>query len=152
MSTRTHVIVVVGALVTLLLIFRLVRLQQLRSKYALLWLVIALALVPIAVFPGLLEWTSDRLGIEVPANALLFAACAFLFAVAVHYSWEISRLETRTRLLAEEVALLRAHLRAHLRAQLGPASVERRDALDTRPLDARPRAADGEHGAPGPAG
>jgi hypothetical protein len=143
MSTRTHFIVVVGALVTLAVIFRLVRVQQLRSKYALLWLVIALALVPIAVFPGLLEWTSDRLGIEVPANTLLFAACAFLFAVAVHYSWEISRLETRTRLLAEEVALLRT--------QLGPAAAEARTP-DARSTDTQPPIVDGEHGARGASG
>jgi hypothetical protein len=113
MTTRTHVVVVIGAVVTLLIIFRLLRLQQLRSKYALLWLSVALLLVPIAVFPGMLEWTSDRLGIEVPSNALLFAACAFLFAISVHFSWEMSRLEMRTRILAEEVALLRTQLAPH---------------------------------------
>lgn len=151
MSTRTHVIVIVGALVTLVVIFRLVRLQQLRSKYALLWLVIALALVPIAVFPGLLEWTSDRLGIEVPANALLFAACAFLFAVAVHYSWEISRLETRTRLLAEEVALLRARLGPTLGPTLGQAPNQAPDRERDR-LEVGSPPATGEHQAPGTAG
>lgn len=108
MSTRAHIVVVVGALLAFGAIFHLLRRQQLRSKYALLWLTIGCALVPIAVFPGLLEWTSDRLGIEVPSNALLLLASAFLFAVAVHYSWELSRLEARTRTLAEEVALLRA--------------------------------------------
>jgi hypothetical protein len=30
--------------------------------------------------------------------------------VVVHYSWELSRLENRTRTLAEELALLRAQL------------------------------------------
>lgn len=116
MSGRTHIIVIVGAIISLLLIFRLVRLQQLRSKYALLWLATAVLLVPIAAFPGVLEWMSDRLGIEVPSNALLFAASAFLFAISVHFSWEMSRLEMRTRILAEEVALLRARLGPELDA------------------------------------
>jgi hypothetical protein len=40
---------------------------------------------------------------------LLFAV-GFLFVVVVHYSWELSRLENRTRTLAEELALLRAQL------------------------------------------
>lgn len=110
MSTRTHIVVVIAAVGTLLVIFRLLRLQQLRSKYALLWLGVALALLPIALFPSLLEWWSDRLGIAVPSNALLFAACAFLFGISVHFSWEMSRLESRTRVLAEEIALLRARL------------------------------------------
>ena len=32
------------------------------------------------------------------------AAVAFLFVLTVHFSWELSRLEERTRTLAEEVA------------------------------------------------
>ena len=38
------------------------------------------------------------------------AAVAFLFVLTVHFSWELSRLEERTRTLAEEVALLRDEL------------------------------------------
>jgi hypothetical protein len=41
---------------------------------------------------------------------LLMMACAVLLLVAIHYSWELSRLEVRSRRLAEEVALLRARL------------------------------------------
>ena len=41
---------------------------------------------------------------------MFFAAIVFLFFVVVHFSWELSRLEERSRSLAEEVALLRAEL------------------------------------------
>jgi hypothetical protein len=40
----------------------------------------------------------------------LLLAVGFLFLVVVHYSWELSRLENRTRTLAEELALLRTRL------------------------------------------
>jgi hypothetical protein len=110
MSDRAHVVVIVAAVVTLGVIFRLVRLQQLRSKYALLWLSIALLLLPIAAWPGMLEWISDRIGVGYPPTTLLLFACGFLFAVVVHFSWELSRLEMRSRTLAEEVALLRARI------------------------------------------
>ena len=39
---------------------------------------------------------------------IAFGAIAFLFVVIVHFSYELSRLEDRTRTLAEELALLRA--------------------------------------------
>ncbi len=110
MSTRAHIVVIVATTITIGVIFRLVRLQQLRSKYALLWLSIAIVLVPLAAWPRLLEWLSARLGIAYAPTTLLLAACAFLFAVAVHFSWELSRLEARTRTLAEEIALLRTRL------------------------------------------
>jgi hypothetical protein len=37
----------------------------------------------------------------------LFLAVAFLLLLAVHLSWEVSRLEGETRVLGEEIALLR---------------------------------------------
>jgi hypothetical protein len=45
-----------------------------------------------------------------PPNLLLFAANVVLVLVTVHLSWESSRMEDRTRALAEEVALLRQHI------------------------------------------
>jgi hypothetical protein len=73
-------------------------------------LVIGLLMLPLAAVPGVLNNISDRLGVLYsPAIFLLFAV-GFLFLVVVHYSWELSRLENRTRTLAEELALLRARL------------------------------------------
>ena len=106
MSTRIHVIAIVLALLTFALIARLVRRGGLRSKYALLWLTCGALLVPLAVFPGLLDWYSSAIGIHYPPTALLLTAIALLFGVAFQFSWELSRTEVRLRRLAEEVALL----------------------------------------------
>ena len=54
MTTRTHVIAIVLAILILAVTARLVRRGGMRSKYALLWLACASLLVPLAVFPGLL--------------------------------------------------------------------------------------------------
>jgi hypothetical protein len=96
------VITVVAAFV----VTRLVRTGGLRSKYSLLWLTVAALLVPLAVFPSLLNTYADIVGIHYPPTALLLTAVVLLFFVALHYSWELSRTETRLRRLAEEVALL----------------------------------------------
>jgi hypothetical protein len=110
LSGEAHILVIVATAIIALFIFRLVRARQLRSKYALLWLVIGLLMLPLAAVPGLLNTISEWLGVLYsPAIFLLFAV-GFLFLVVVHYSWELSRLETRTRTLAEELALLRTRL------------------------------------------
>jgi len=106
MTTRFHVIAIILAMVTLVVIARLVRRGGLRSKYALLWLTTATVLVPLAVFPGLLDAYARAIGIHYPPTALLLTAVAVLFGVAFHVSWELSRTEVRLRRLAEEVALL----------------------------------------------
>jgi hypothetical protein len=119
MTARAHVLVVMATLITTLFIGRLVRLRQLRSKYALLWLAIGLAIVPLAAFPGLLNTASRWFGVYYAPTAFLFLATGFLFVVVVHFSWELSRLETRTRALAEELALLRADFPATTTAEDG---------------------------------
>jgi hypothetical protein len=107
MSTRAHIVVIAMTAVTVGVIFYLVNKRQLRSKYGLLWLGIAAVLTPFAIFPSLLTDLSHAIGIKYPPTTFLLIGMGFLFAVVVHYSWELSRVENRLRELAEEVALLR---------------------------------------------
>jgi hypothetical protein len=43
-------------------------------------------------------------------SLVLFLGVVFLLLVCIHLSWETSRLEEKTRTLAEEIALIRAEL------------------------------------------
>ena len=108
MSDRAHLFLALTALVSIYFTVRMVRRHQLRSKYSLLWISIALVMAPVAAFPGLLDNASYAIGISYPPATFLVLAVAFLFLVVVQFSWELSRLEERSRSLAEEVAFLRA--------------------------------------------
>src|SRR5918995_1418440 len=110
LSGQAHVLVIVATAIIALFIFRLVRARQLRSKYALLWLVIGVMLLPLAVVPGVLNTVSEWLGVVYSPTIFLLLAVGVLFVIVVHYSWELSRLENKTRTLAEELALLRTRL------------------------------------------
>jgi hypothetical protein len=109
-TLRAHLLVLAATIVVALFIFRLVRARQLRSKYALLWLTIGLLMLPLGVFPGLLDTFSEWVGVHYSPTTFLLLGDAFLFLVVIQFSWELSRLESRTRMLAEEVALLRGEL------------------------------------------
>ncbi len=112
MSAAAQITLSVVALGITVWVIRLVGLRRLRSKYALLWLVVTVPLVPLAAFPAIVDEAGDRLGVNY-APALLFSLSGLLLlGIAIHYSWELSRLEARTRRLGEEVALLRARLDA----------------------------------------
>lgn len=110
MTNRAHLILVLLTMGTLGFVLHLLRSGRLRAKFAMLWTGVGVALVVLAAFPGLLDWAADRAGIFYPPAVFLLAAVAFLFLVCVHFSFELSRLEDRTRVLAEEVALLRREL------------------------------------------
>lgn len=82
--------------------------RRLREKYAVLWLLIAVGVLIVGVFPGLWEGLTRLLGVQLPSNLLLAAAVLLLLGVAFHLSWELSSAEDEIRRLAEESALLRA--------------------------------------------
>lgn len=107
MTGRAHLILFLMTLAALLFVVRLVRQRSLQAKYAMLWLSVGALLLVVAAFPRLLDWMAQRAGIFYPPAAFLLLAVGFLFVVVIHFSWELSRLEERTRTLAEEVALLK---------------------------------------------
>ncbi len=117
----------VAAVVLLGAVLELLRRGILRERFAALWLGVGGLLVVVAVFPGLLRAAARTLGFEIPSNLLFFAAIMFLLIVTVQLSYEVSRLEARTRRLAEDLALLAAqttHPRTTDPARPGPPSGE----------------------------
>ena len=108
MSVGGHLLVLGLTVVSLAFIVRMVRRNQLPSRYAMLWLSIGAVIALLATFPSLLDRVSSWLGIAYAPGTFFLGAITLLFLIVVHFSWELSRLDTRTRLLAEELAVLRA--------------------------------------------
>lgn len=115
--SSTFTLGIIGAALTLAVLFEMLRRQRLREKYAVIWVVVVGATVVLAIFPGLLVRAADLLGVQVPANLLFFGAIMLLLVISIQLSYEIGRLEERTRTLAEEVALLRLQHESHRAGQ-----------------------------------
>jgi hypothetical protein len=107
---RLTVLTAVTAVILLGVITELLRRRQLREKYVVLWMAVGLIVVLFGFFPQLLNALARAVGVASGASLVLFLAVAFLLLVCIHLSWEASRLEEKTRTLAEEVALIRAQL------------------------------------------
>ncbi len=105
MTGKAHILVIVVTGLTLLFILRMVRLHRLRAKYCVLWISLGALLAALAAAPRMLTMFSDLVGIRTPALGFLLLAITFLLVLSLHFSWELSRLEDRTRRLAEEIAL-----------------------------------------------
>lgn len=112
------------AIIVLVIIIGMLLRRQLREKYATLWLVIGLALLILALFPGLLSGMADLLGVEVPSNLFFALSVVLLVGVALHLSWELSHAEDEVRRVAEDVAILKADVEALTRARSAPERVE----------------------------
>ena len=102
-----HIIALVLAVVTVSVILELSRRRQLREKYALVWLAIGFVVAAIAIAPGLFNRLAHAMGVINPPDLLTVMAALFLLVVCMYLSWELGRMEEKTRVLAEEVTLLR---------------------------------------------
>lgn len=111
----SYLVGLVGSLLVLAGIFELLRRRQLSEKYAVLWLVVGVVVLVLTIFPNLLTALARATGVALPVNLLFFVAIIFLVGVALHLSWELSRMENETRKLAEDVAILRLELDEHKR-------------------------------------
>jgi hypothetical protein len=107
MSLRSHVSLAILVAIAIVGIIVLVRRRHLKAKYSLLWLSLGAVMVVIAAVPGLLDWTAERLGIWYQPTLLILLGLALLLLIVVHFSYELTRSENRTRELAEQLALLR---------------------------------------------
>ena len=105
---------VIGSVVVLVAIVEMMRRHRLREKYAVIWFMVAAGVLTLALFPGLLAGTADLVGVKVPANLLFFVGSLVLLVLTLQHSYELGRLEEKTRTLAEELALLRLELTQHL--------------------------------------
>jgi hypothetical protein len=104
-SGKAHIAVLLVTLMSVGFILQLVRTRKLRAKYSILWLSIGVVLIGLSAWPDLLDRVSDWLGISYGPATFLLGAITLLFLIVIHFSFELSRLEERTRSLAEELAL-----------------------------------------------
>ena len=107
LSGRAHILVFLVTIGAAIFVLRLLRQRQMRGKYTLLWMSVLLGVLVIAAFPSILDHTSRFLHIYYSPSTLFLAAIGFLLLVCIYFSYELSRLEERTRILAEELAILR---------------------------------------------
>lgn len=113
MTLTSYVLGVASAALVLIVVVELLRRRQLRERHAIWWFIAGTAALIAGVFPVTLEWAANLLGVEVPTNLVFFMSAAVLFFVCLQHSAELTRLETKTRALAERVALLELYVNPH---------------------------------------
>lgn len=111
MPPISYIISAAAAVLILIIVVERLRRGQLRERHALWWLLLGVIGLVVTVFPGLLDRLADTLGVGVPINLAFFGAIVVLFLVSMQHAKELTRLEERTRTLAEQNALLDGRVR-----------------------------------------
>lgn len=110
MSPTSYFFGIAAAVLVLAVVIELLRRGRLRERHAIWWLIAGVFAVVAGVFPATLEWAANLVGIGLPVNLVFFVSIALLFLVCLQHSAELTKLESKTRILAEKVALMEIQL------------------------------------------
>jgi len=121
MTGYSYALGLAGAAVVVVLVVELLRRRHLRGKYAVLWLALSIVCLAFAAAPALLRTLAELVGVRTPSNLLFFLAILTMLAVIMQLSYQTGTIEEKTRVLAEETALMKLELEL-VRRQLGHTS------------------------------
>lgn len=110
-SLSLRVAMLIAIVLYFALLILLVKKRTLSLKYSLMWFFAGFLMLILAIFPGLLGWLADVVGIELPVNAL-FAFLLFCgLIILVILSSIASKQSERLKQLTQQMALLEQRLR-----------------------------------------
>lgn len=111
MTVAAYVLGILVPLLILGIVVDLLRRGKLRERHAIWWLVFGVLALIAGIAPGVLTTLARWTGVELPVNLVFFLSISVAFLVFLQHSSELTRLESKTRALAEKVALLELELR-----------------------------------------
>lgn len=100
-----QVLAIVLSVVMLVVVLVLLRFYFLPEKYAVIWLIAAVAAIVLSVFPGILSAVSDFFGISQPVNLLFFAAFFIVLLLLMQLSLELARTRDELRRAVQSIAI-----------------------------------------------
>ena len=110
MVWRARLLFVVLGLAVLVFVINLLRKKKLKEEYALLWLLMALALVIAPLLIDLIDAVSFAIGIDYPPAFIIVIALICFALIFFQISVAMSRFSEQIRTLTQELALNRKRL------------------------------------------
>jgi len=100
-----QVLAIVMAVVLLVAVLVLLRSYVLPEKYAVIWLIAAVAAIVLSAWPGLLEAVSTFFGIASAINLLFVGAFFVMFLLLMQITLELARTRDELRRVVQRLAL-----------------------------------------------
>ncbi len=104
-------ILLVGVLIYLLIIIYLMKKGRMSLKYSLMWFFSGLMLLICALFPRIIGFFTDLLGIYSETNGIFFVGVCFILLIILSLTSIASGLSERIRTLVQTQAMLEKRVR-----------------------------------------
>lgn len=111
MSTSLRIFALVLITIYFVVIIRLLKKKKFALKYSLLWFLAGLLMLIVVIWPNVLVWGANLLGIEVASNGL-FAMCILLeIMIMISITSVISDFANRMTSMIQNMALMENRIR-----------------------------------------
>ena len=104
-QTIIRVCLIIGSLVTAIYVLMRVRRAKVQIEDTIFWLGFSAALLILAIFPGIAYWAANLLGFMSPINFVYIVIIFLLLVKQFFMSIRLSQLDSKVRMLTEQVAL-----------------------------------------------
>jgi hypothetical protein len=98
---------IIGSLLLFLFIFELTRKGAIRIPYSLLWFFLSILFLTISLWRNLLEQFAGLIGVAYAPAALFLILIIGIIGMLIHVSIVLSSLSERTRVLVQEIAIIK---------------------------------------------
>lgn len=110
MSVKLQIILIICLICSVLYIVNLLRKKKMDFRHALEWLFVIVCVLIVTIFPKLLDWLSDLVGIASSMNMLFFWGFCFSVFIIFSLSVTIGQLTEKVKRLSQEIAIIRKDL------------------------------------------
>jgi hypothetical protein len=107
-ALSSRVVALVSAALLFGAVLECVRRRRLLEEFTPIWVTCAFAILAISISFDALIWITDLIGAWTPSSTVFFLGLAFLMAISLSYAIRLSTLSNQVKILAQELALLRA--------------------------------------------
>lgn len=111
MTVTLRIFIALIDIVGVVYILYLVRKNRLELKYALSWFIVSLFVLIIDIFPVLMEYLSDLLGIAAPVNMMFLLGFIFSLAIILVLTVALSINAGSVKRLNQQLAMLDKRIR-----------------------------------------
>jgi hypothetical protein len=105
LSNQLRIIIIICMILALIYIVGNIRRQLVNFRYGIGWMVVAILIMILAIWPSLLITLSRLLGIAAPVNMLFFLGFVLVVVVIFSLSKSVSDLSEKVKQLSQELAI-----------------------------------------------
>ena len=105
MSLRLQFVFIGASIFTFIFVIRKIRKQGLNINQSIVWILWAIVLLILSVFPGLALWISNQLGFMSTSNFIFSLFIFFLYIITFSQASELSKVQDKNKELIQKLSI-----------------------------------------------